>query len=166
MIAQSCSRIGSRLSAVKSSPVAPRPFGGACSSTLRPILSGGSPAPCTGLAAGLMTIVQRRPSIATCAVDPKDRGASAGITGSFNGAYVAIFAFFGALFIFQNPYIFSALCIVTILPQNSSTTSLNSLVLLFYETGLFMNFAEAVYCVRLVTWLSIACTLISFAIFQ
>jgi hypothetical protein len=28
-----------------------------------------------------------------------------------------------------------------------------------------MNFAEAVYCVRLVTWLSIICTLLSFAIF-
>lgn len=101
-------------------------------------------------------------------MDPKDRGSSgSGVSApQFNAAYLAIFAFFGALFLFKNPYIFSLLCILTILPQNSSTTSLNSLVLIFYETGLFMNFAEAVYCVRLVTWLSIACTLISFAVFH
>lgn len=66
----------------------------------------------------------------------------------------------------QNPYIFAALSIATIIPQNSTTTSLNSLVILFYDSGLFMNFAEAVYCVRLVTWLSILCCLLSFAIFS
>ena len=149
--------------------------------------------------------------------DPKERGMSAGggLGGGFNSAYLAIFGVFGALFLFRNPYIFAALSIITILPQNSTVTSLNSMVLLFYESGLFMNFAEAshesstprlhicllidsthykigscchitldarlngssikcmhaltsqaVTCVRLVTWLSIACCLVSFAVFQ
>ena len=83
----------------------------------------------------------------------------------FNGAYVVIFGVFGALFLFHNPYLFAVLSILTIIPQNSQITSLNTLVLLFYDSGLFMNFAEAVFCARLVTWLSIACTLISFAVF-
>lgn len=84
---------------------------------------------------------------------------------AFNPAYTAIFALFGGLFLFRNPYIFAALTILTIIPQNSAVTSLNSLVLIFYDSGLFMNFAEAVYCVRLISWLSIACTLVSFAVF-
>lgn len=85
--------------------------------------------------------------------------------GKLNSAYVLIVAFFLFLLLFRNPYIFAALTIITVLPQNSNVTSLNTLVLNFYESGLFMNFAEAVYCVRLVTWLSISLTLISFALF-
>jgi len=61
---------------------------------------------------------------------------------------------YAALLVFRNPYIYAVLTVLTILPQNSNVTSLNNLVLLFYESGLFMNFAEAVTCVRLVTWLS------------
>ncbi|KAG1661096.1 hypothetical protein FOA52_012085 [Chlamydomonas sp. UWO 241] len=72
---------------------------------------------------------------------------------------------FAALFVLRNPYVFAAISIAVIIPQNSAVTSLNSLVLIFYDSGLFMNFAEAVYCVRLISWVSIACTLISFAIF-
>ncbi len=70
------------------------------------------------------------------------------------------------MFLFRNPYIFAVMTIATVLPQNSNVTSLNNLVLIFYESGLFMNFAEAVYCVRLVTWLSMICMVFSFAIFQ
>mmetsp|Transcript_37081 Transcript_37081/g.82479 ORF Transcript_37081/g.82479 Transcript_37081/m.82479 type:complete len:172 (+) Transcript_37081:44-559(+) len=107
-----------------------------------------------------------RDSTVCQALDPKD-GKASGSTASlqFNAAYVAIFGAFAALFLFQNPYIFAALSILIIIPQNSAVTSLNSLVLIFYESGLFMNFAEAVYCVRLVTWLSISCTLVGFALF-
>ena len=60
--------------------------------------------------------------------------------------------------------IYAALTVATVLPQNSSVTSLNNLVLLFYESGLFMNFAEAVTCVRLVTWLSMGFMVVSFAL--
>lgn len=95
-----------------------------------------------------------------------DKGSGGGGSAlQFNGAYVAIFAIFGALFLLRNPYVFAAITILTIIPQNSAVTSLNSLVLILYDSGLFMNFAEAVYCVRLISWLSIACTLISFAVF-
>lgn len=80
--------------------------------------------------------------------------------------YVAIFAAFAALLLFRNPYIYAVLTILTVLPQNSNITSLNTMVLIFYESGLFMNFAEAVYCVQLVTWLSILFCLFSFAIFS
>jgi hypothetical protein len=83
----------------------------------------------------------------------------------FNTVYAAIFAGYAGLFALRSPYIFAALTILTIIPQNSAVTSLNTMVLLFYESGLFMNFAEAVYCVRLLTWLSISCCLLSFAIF-
>lgn len=83
----------------------------------------------------------------------------------FNPAYLAIFAGFAALFALRNPYIFAVLTIAFIIPQNSTTTSLNSLVLFAYDTGIFMNFGEAVYCVRLLTWLSIVACLASFALF-
>ena len=69
------------------------------------------------------------------------------------------------LLVFKNPYIYAALVIAAVIPQNSNVTSLNTLVVWFYETGLFMNFAEAVTCVRLVTWLSITFCLLSFALF-
>ena len=72
---------------------------------------------------------------------------------------------FAVLFLFQNPYIFAALTILIIIPQNSATTSLNSLVLLFYDSGIFLNFAEAVQCVRLVSWLSVVSMLLAFAVF-
>jgi hypothetical protein len=98
-----------------------------------------------------------------CRADPK--GSSGGTALSINPAYAAIFGGFAALFLLQNPYVFAAISIAVIIPQNSAVTSLNSLVLIFYDTGLFMNFAEAVYCVRLISWVSIACTLISFAVF-
>jgi hypothetical protein len=68
--------------------------------------------------------------------------------------------------VFRNPYIYAVLTILTVLPQNSNVTSLNNLVLLFYESGLFMNFAEAVYCVRLVTWLSMGFMVFSFCLFN
>jgi hypothetical protein len=97
-------------------------------------------------------------------MDPRGGGSKAG-GFQFNTAYAAIFGVYAGLFLFRNPYIFAALSILTIIPQNSAITSLNTLVNMFYDSGLFMNFAEAVYCVRLMTWLSIACTLISFAIF-
>lgn len=100
----------------------------------------------------------------TQAFDPKGNGA-AGILDKVNNAYLVIFGVFAALFLFHNPYIFAVLSILTIIPQNSAVTSLNTLVNIFYESGFFMNFAEAVTCVRLITWLSIICTLISFAIF-
>lgn len=107
----------------------------------------------------------QRPSLLIAqAFDPKGNGA-AGILDKVNNAYVVIFGVFAALFLFHNPYIFAVLSIVTIIPQNSAVTSLNTLVNIFYESGFFMNFAEAVTCVRLITWLSIICTLISFAIF-
>lgn len=107
---------------------------------------------------------QAVPSVACRSLDPRGGGKAAGF--QFNAAYAAIVGTYGLLFLFKNPYIFAALSVLTIIPQNSAITSLNSLVILFYESGLFMNFAEAVYCVRLMTWLSIACTLISFAIFS
>jgi hypothetical protein len=72
---------------------------------------------------------------------------------------------YAGLLLFRNPYIYAVLTILTVLPQNSNVTSLNNLVLLFYESGLFMNFAEAVTCVRLVTWLSMAFMVVSFAVF-
>lgn len=101
------------------------------------------------------------------AFDPKpDRGSGKTAGLQFNPIYAGIIGGFAALFLFQNPYIFAGLTILTIIPQNSATTSLNSLVLLFYDSGVFQNFAEAVYCVRLVSWLSIICMLISFAIFS
>lgn len=84
----------------------------------------------------------------------------------FNVVYAAIVGAYGLLFLLKNPYIFATLSVLTIIPQNSAITSLNSLVILFYDSGLFMNFAEAVYCVRLMTWLSIACTLVAFAVFS
>ncbi|GAX85455.1 hypothetical protein CEUSTIGMA_g12871.t1 [Chlamydomonas eustigma] len=111
---------------------------------------------------------ERRAHNVTCSAldDKKDSNGKAGATAiQFNPVYASICGAYALLMLFQNPYIFAALTILTIMPQNSSTTSLNSLVLIFYDSGLFMNFAEAVYCVRLVSWLSIACTLISFAIF-
>jgi glutamine cyclotransferase len=73
---------------------------------------------------------------------------------------------YAALLVFRNPYIYAVLTVVTILPQNSNVTSLNNLVLLFYESGLFMNFAEAVTCVRLVTWLSMGFMVASFALLK
>lgn len=73
---------------------------------------------------------------------------------------------YAALLVFKNPYIYAVLTVLTILPQNSNVTSLNNLVLLFYESGLFQNFAEAVNCVRLVTWLSMAFMVASFALFK
>jgi hypothetical protein len=73
---------------------------------------------------------------------------------------------YAGLLVFKNPYIYAVLTILTILPQNSNVTSLNNLVLLFYESGLFQNFAEAVNCVRLVTWLSMGFMVASFALFK
>lgn len=102
-----------------------------------------------------------------CRAEPgRDRPSSSGLLPArFNGVYAGIFGAYAGLFALQNPYIFAGLAIATIIPQNSTVTSLNSLVIFFYESGLFMNFAEAVYCVRLITWLSIGCCLASFAIF-
>jgi hypothetical protein len=71
-----------------------------------------------------------------------------------------------ALLLFRNPYLYAVLTVATVLPQNSNVTSLNNLVLLFYESGLFMNFAEAVTCVRLVTWLSMGYMIAAFALFS
>ena len=62
-------------------------------------------------------------------------------TVQFNPVYAGICGGYAALMLLQNPYIFAGLTILTIIPQNSSTTSLNSLVLIFYDSGLFMNFA-------------------------
>jgi uncharacterized membrane protein len=110
-----------------------------------------------------------RGNIICAAQDPDRSGGSSGgglLPARFNSVYLAIIGVYAGLFILRNPYIFAALTIATIIPQNSTTTSLNSLVLFFYDTGLFMNFAEAVYCVRLITWLSIACCLTSFAFFS
>ncbi|EFJ50257.1 hypothetical protein VOLCADRAFT_104071 [Volvox carteri f. nagariensis] len=90
------------------------------------------------------------PSHVCRSMDPRGGGkAASGF--QFNVAYAAIVGAYGLLFLFKNPYIFAALSILTIIPQNSAITSLNSLVILFYDSGLFMNFAEAVYCVRLMT---------------
>eukprot|EP00955_Chlamydomonas_euryale_P058059 356968-Chlamydomonas_euryale.AAC.3 len=98
--------------------------------------------------------------------DPKGgKGGGGGSALQFNSAYAAIFGIFAALFLLRNPYVFAGITILVIIPQNSAVTSLNSLVNILYDSGLFMNFAEAVYCVRLISWLSIACTLISFAVF-
>lgn len=71
---------------------------------------------------------------------------------------------YAGLLVFKNPYIYAVLTILTILPQNSNVTSLNNLVLLFYESGIFTNFGEAVNCVRLVTWLSMGFMVLSFAL--
>lgn len=98
------------------------------------------------------------------ALDPK--GEKGGLSIRINPVYLAIAGSYAGLFAFKNPYIFAALSIATIIPQNSTVTSLNSLVLFFYESGLFMSFAEAVYCVRLITWLSIASCLASFALYS
>lgn len=119
---------------------------------------------------GVMTRRVDSKDLSCCrAFDPKDgnRGGSSGGSAAvqFNPVYAGICGGFAALFLLRNPFVFAALTILTIIPQNSATTSLNSLVLIFYDSGIFANFAEAVYCVRLVTWLSIACTLVSFAIF-
>ena len=85
-----------------------------------------------------------RRTMTTCpAFDGKDGGRSSGkaATVQFNPVYAGICAGYAALMLLHNPYIFAALTIITIIPQNSATTSLNSLVLLFYDSGLFMNFA-------------------------
>lgn len=71
---------------------------------------------------------------------------------------------YAGLLVLKNPYIYAVLTILTVLPQNSNVTSLNNLVLLFYESGLFQNFAEAVTCVRLVTWLSMGFMVLSFSL--
>jgi hypothetical protein len=97
---------------------------------------------------------------------PSGGGGTAPATNLFSPVYLAIFAGYSALLLLHNPYIYAALTIAAVLPQNSAVTSLNNLVLLFYESGLFANFAEAVYCVRLVTWLSIGFMLGSFALFH
>lgn len=73
---------------------------------------------------------------------------------------------YAGLLVFRNPYIYAVLTVATILPQNSNVTSLNNLILLFYESGLFQNFGEAVNCVRLVTWLSMGFMVASFALFK
>jgi hypothetical protein len=83
----------------------------------------------------------------------------------FNSAYLVVAGALTALMVFRNPYIYAVLVILTVIPQNSNVTSLNTLVIWAYETGVFMNFAEAVNCVRLVTWLSIVLCLVSFAVF-
>ncbi len=90
----------------------------------------------------------------------------AALASRFNPVYAAIFGAYAALLLLHNPYIYAGLTIASVLPQNSNVTSLNNLVLLFYESGLFMNFAEAVTCVRLVTWLSIGFMVVSFALFR
>jgi hypothetical protein len=116
-----------------------------------------------------MDSVSSRPSHICSAFnnDPEKQGSSvSGAKLEFNNAYAAITLFFVALLVFKNPYIYAVLSIITILPQNSAVTSLNNLVLFFYDSGLFVNFAEAVTAVRLVTWLSIIMTLVSFALFS
>lgn len=116
-----------------------------------------------------MDSVSSRPSHICSAFnnDPEKQGSSvSGAKLEFNNAYAAITLFFVALLVFKNPYIYAVLSVVTILPQNSAVTSLNNLVLFFYDSGLFVNFAEAVTAVRLVTWLSIIMTLVSFALFS
>lgn len=101
--------------------------------------------------------VQRvRPSLIKTASGPFNK---------VNTAYLSITALMTLLMLFKNPYIYAFLVIATVLPQNSNVTSLNTLVVWFYESGLFMNFAEAVTCVRLMTWLSIGYCLLSFALF-
>ncbi len=91
---------------------------------------GRSPAPSLG---------HHRPQSIRC--NSFDRGGDGKGVVRFNPVYAGISAGYAGLMLFQNPYIFAALTILTIMPQNSSTTSLNSLVLLFYDSGLFMNFA-------------------------
>jgi hypothetical protein len=71
---------------------------------------------------------------------------------------------YAGLLVLRNPYIYAVLTVLTVLPQNSNVTSLNNLVLLFYESGLFTSFAEAVTCVRLVTWLSMGFMVLSFSL--
>jgi len=92
-------------------------------------------------------------------------GSKADTGFKFNPVYLAIIGAYAALLVFRNPFIYAVLTVATVLPQNSNVTSLNNLVLLFYESGLFMNFAEAVTCVRLVTWLSMGFMVGSFALF-
>eukprot|EP00878_Enallax_costatus_P032138 GHUV01035248.1.p1 GENE.GHUV01035248.1~~GHUV01035248.1.p1 ORF type:complete len:161 (+),score=39.50 GHUV01035248.1:96-578(+) len=113
-------------------------------------------------------ISRQRAIICRAADDRQQPGTKSGGLAAprFNPVYLAIFGAFSALLVFRNPYIYAALTILTILPQNSNVTSLNNLVLLFYESGLFMNFAEAVTCVRLVTWLSMGFMVASFALFK
>eukprot|EP00877_Chromochloris_zofingiensis_P008450 jgi/Chrzof1/3859/Cz13g11130.t1 len=118
-------------------------------------------------------LTSRRHTVSCHALDDKQGGQGsnvsrqvADIAGKFNPVYLAITGVFALLLLFRNPYIYAVLTVATILPQNSNVTSLNNLVLLFYESGLFMNFAEAVYCVRLVTWLSMGFMVGSFAVFS
>ncbi|KAF8066230.1 hypothetical protein HT031_002553 [Scenedesmus sp. PABB004] len=112
----------------------------------------------------------RRRAVAVAAADDRapPGGSKAGglAAPKLNPVYLAIIGAYAALLAFRNPYIYAVLTVLTILPQNSNVTSLNNLVLLFYESGLFMNFAEAVTCVRLVTWLSMAFMVGSFAVFK
>jgi hypothetical protein len=98
-------------------------------------------------------------------VQPTLIRAPTGPLSKVNTAYLSITGLMAALMLFKNPYIYAFLVIATVIPQNSNVTSLNTLVVWFYETGLFMNFAEAVTCVRLMTWLSISFCLLSFAVF-
>jgi hypothetical protein len=113
---------------------------------------------------------QQRAPLVACRATPgggsgSGSGGPAPSTNLFSPVYLAIFAGYAALLLLRNPYIYAVLTIAAVLPQNSAVTSLNNLVLIFYESGLFANFAEAVYCVRLVTWLSIGFMLGSFALF-
>jgi hypothetical protein len=90
------------------------------------------------------TRVQRRTHCVLCLAsdDKKDSNVKASTASiQFNPVYASICGAYALLMLFHNPYIFAALTILTIMPQNSSTTSLNSLVLIFYDSGLFMNFA-------------------------
>ena len=87
----------------------------------------------------LATPPSRGSTVSRRAFDGGDKGGKTAV--QFNPVYAAICGGYAALMLFQNPYIFAALTILTIIPQNSSTTSLNSLVLLFYDSGLFINFA-------------------------
>lgn len=108
----------------------------------------------------------QRSSQICLAGDDRQADTSKSVKSKFNPVYGAIIGAYVALLAFKTPYIYAGLSIASILPQNSNVTSLNGLVLLFYESGIFMNFAEAVDCVRLVTWLSISFMLLSFAIFN
>ncbi|KAI8470253.1 MAG: hypothetical protein J3K34DRAFT_458946 [Monoraphidium minutum] len=98
---------------------------------------------------------ERQPNVGKGAAD---------LSRSFNPVYFAIVGVYAGLLVLRNPYIYAVLTILTVLPQNSNVTSLNNLVLLFYESGLFQNFAEAVTCVRLVTWLSMGFMVLSFSL--
>eukprot|EP00197_Chlamydomonas_leiostraca_P014679 CAMPEP_0202867688 /NCGR_PEP_ID=MMETSP1391-20130828/9571_1 /ASSEMBLY_ACC=CAM_ASM_000867 /TAXON_ID=1034604 /ORGANISM="Chlamydomonas leiostraca, Strain SAG 11-49" /LENGTH=153 /DNA_ID=CAMNT_0049547751 /DNA_START=11 /DNA_END=469 /DNA_ORIENTATION=- len=108
------------------------------------------PASSSTMAGARLQGIQRAPGIVCQSLDPK--GDKGGLPNRINPVYLAIIGVYAGLFALKNPYIFAALSIATIIPQNSTVTSLNSLVIFFYESGLFMSFAEAVYCVRLITW--------------